>query len=85
MFVMLCTFLLIQKEIQKALIDSSCQDLFLRENKIRQAQSLTDVLKIVELSSTTLGSNQNDLLKDDQILEFLLTIAMKDATLFSLE
>ena len=68
--------LLIQKEIQKALIDCSRHDLFLTENEIRQAQSLTDVLEIVELCSTTLGSNQNDLLKGDQILEFLLTNAI---------
>ena len=73
---MLRTFLLIQKEIRKALIDCSRQDLFLTENEIRQAQSLTDVLEIVELCSTTLGSNQNDLLKGDQILEFLLTNAI---------
>ena len=46
------------------------------ENEIRQVKSLTDVLKIVELSSTTLGSNQIDLLKGDQILEFLLTNAI---------
>ena len=55
--------LLIQKEIQKALIDCSRHDLFLTENEIQQVKSLTDVLKIVELSSTTLGSNQIDLLK----------------------
>ena len=46
------------------------------ENEIRQAQSLTDVLEIVVLSSTTLESNQKDLLKGDQILEFLLTNAI---------
>ena len=63
MFVMLRTFLLIQKEIWKAIIDCCRHDLFLTENEIRQAQSLTDVLEIVELCSTTLGSNQNDLLK----------------------
>ena len=80
MLAMLCTFLLIQKEIQKALIDSSRQDLFLIENEIRQAQSLTDVLEIVELCSTTLGSNQNDLLIGDQIVEFLLTNAMNDTS-----
>ena len=68
--------LLIQKEIQKTLIDCSRHDLFLTKNKIRQAKGLTDVLKIVELSSTTLGSNQIDLLKGDQILEFLLTNAI---------
>ena len=68
--------LLIQKEIQKAIIYCCCHDLFLTENEIRQVKSLTDVLKIVELSSTTLGSNQIDLLKGDQILEFLLTNAI---------
>ena len=68
--------LLIQKEIQKTLIDCSRHDLFLTKNKIRQAKGLTDVLKIVELSSTTLGSNQIDLLKGDRILEFLLTNAI---------
>ena len=55
------------------MIDCSRHDLFLTENEIRQVKSLTDVLKTVELSSTTLGSNQIDLLKGDQILEFLLT------------
>ena len=55
--------LFIQKEIQKALIDCYRHDLFLTKNKIRQAKGLTDVLKIVELSSTTLGSNQIDPLK----------------------
>ena len=51
MFVMLCTFLLIQKEIQKAIIDCCRHDLFLTENEIRQAQSLTNVLEIVEMST----------------------------------
>ena len=68
--------LLIQKEIWKALIDCSSYDLFLTENEIRQAQSLTDVLEIVGLCSTTLGSNQTDLLEGDWILEFLLTNAI---------
>ena len=68
--------LLIQKEIQKALINCSRHDLFLTEYEIRQVKSLTDVLKIVELSSTTLGSNQIDLLKGNRILKFLLTNAI---------
>ena len=68
--------LLIQKEIPKALIDCSRHDLFLTENEIRQAQRLTDVLEIMGLSSTTLGSNQNDLLEGNRILEFHLTNAI---------
>ncbi len=64
MLAMLRTFLLTQKEIQKASIDCSCHVCSGQKTRSDKHKGDKYVL-VVELSSPTLGSNQNDLLKDD--------------------
>ena len=70
---MLKSFLKIKTQVQKALIDENSSEFFLNAEKIQLAQDLVNALEIVEVAATELCGRDVNLLKADQIFEFMFS------------